>query len=74
MYEIKSCDFIYQHIEKHHIPQKYDSFLDLLSKNFKTNQNKRVFFAVEFLREKYEEIYKRNIDDASIHQYDVSRG
>ena len=31
MYEIKSCDFIYQHIEKHHIPQKYDSFLDLLS-------------------------------------------
>lgn len=27
MYEIKSCDFIYQHIEKHHIPQKYDSFL-----------------------------------------------
>ena len=74
MYEIKSCDFIYQHIEKHHIPQKYDSFLDLLSKNFKTNQNKRVFFAVEFLREKYEEIYNRNIDDASIHQYDVSRG
>ena len=34
MYEIKSCDFIYQHIEKHHM----------------------------------------NIDDASIHQYDVSRG
>ena len=33
MYEIKSCDFIYQHIKKHHIPQKYDSFLDLLSKN-----------------------------------------
>ena len=52
MYEIKSCDFIYQNIEKHHIPQKYDSFLDLLSKNFKTNQNKRVFFAVEFLTEK----------------------
>ena len=74
MYEIKSCDFIYQHIEKHHIPQKYDSFLDLLSKNIKTNRNKRVFFAVEFLREKYEEIYNRNIDDASIHQYDVSRG
>ena len=74
MYEIKSCDFIYQHIEKHHIPQKYDSFLDLLSKNFKTNQNKRVFFAVEFLKEKYEEIYNRNIGDASIHQYDVSRG
>ncbi|SCV09499.1 hypothetical protein BACOV975_03293 [Bacteroides ovatus V975] len=22
----------------------------------------------------YEEIYNRNIDDASIHQYDVSRG
>ena len=74
MYEIKSCDFIYQHIEKHHIPQKYDSFLDLLSKNIKTNRNKIVFFAVEFLREKYEEIYNRNIDDASIHQYDVSRG
>ena len=74
MYEIKSCDFIYQHIEKHHIPQKYDSFLDLLSKNFKTNQNKRVFFAVEFLKEKYEEIYNRNIGDASIHQYDVSYG
>lgn len=74
MYEIKSCDFIYQHIEKHHIPQKYDSFLDLLSKNFKTNQNKIVFFAVEFLKEKYEEIYNRNIGDASIHQYDVSRG
>ena len=72
MYEIKSCDFIYQHIEKHHIPQKYDSFLDLLSKNFKTNQNKRVFFAPSFAR--YEEIYNRNIDDASIHQYDVSRG
>ena len=49
MYEIKSCDFIYQHIEKHH---KYDSFLDLLSKNIKTNRNKRVFFAVEFLTEK----------------------
>ena len=74
MYEIKSCDFIYQHIEKHHIPQKYDSFLDLLSKNIKTNRNKRVFFAVEFLKEKYEEIYNRNIGDASIHQYDVSRG
>ena len=74
MYEIKSCDFIYQHIGKHHIPQKYDSFLDLLSKNIKTNRNKIVFFAVEFLREKYEEIYNRNIDDASIHQYDVSRG
>ena len=74
MYEIKSCDFIYQHIEKHHIPQKYDSFLDLLSKNIKTNRNKIVFFAVEFLKEKYEEIYNRNIDDASIHQYDVSRG
>lgn len=74
MYEIKSCDFIYQHIEKHHIPQKYDSFLDLLSKNIKTNRNKIVFFAVEFLKEKYEEIYNRNIGDASIHQYDVSRG
>ncbi len=74
MYEIKSCDFIYQHIEKHHIPQKYDSFLDLLSKNIKTNRNKIVFFAVEFLKEKYEEIYNRNIGDASIHQYDVSYG
>ena len=52
MYEIKSCDFIYQHIGKHHIPQKYDSFLDLLSKNIKTNRNKIVFFAVEFLTEK----------------------
>ena len=66
--------FIYQHIEKHLILQKYDSFLDLLSKNIKTNRNKIVFFAVEFLKEKYEEIYNRNIDDASIHQYDVSRG
>lgn len=74
VYGIKSCNFIYQHIEKHLILQKYDSFLDLLSKNFKTNQNKRVFFAVEFLKEKYEEIYNRNIGDASIHQYDVSRG
>ena len=74
VYGIKSCDFIYQHIEKHHIPQKYDSFLDLLSKNIKTNRNKRVFFAVEFLKEKYEEIYNRNIGDASIHQYDVSYG
>lgn len=27
-------------------------FLDLLSKNIKTNRNKRVFFAVEFLTEK----------------------
>ena len=52
MYEIKSCNFIYQHIEKHLILQKYDSFLDLLSKNIKTNRNKRVFFAVEFLTEK----------------------
>ena len=74
VYGGKSCSFIYQHIEKHLIPQKYDSFLDLLSKNFKTNQNKIVFFAVEFLKEKYEEIYNRNIGDASIHQYDVSRG
>ena len=74
VYGIKSCNFIYQHIEKHLIPQKYDSFLDLLSKNIKTNRNKIVFFAVEFLREKYEEIYNRNIDDASIHQYDVSYG
>ena len=74
MYEIKSCDFIYQHIEKHLILQKYDSFLDLLSKNIKTNRNKIVFFAVEFLKEKYEEIYNRNIGDASIHQYDVSYG
>ena len=74
VYGIKSCNFIYQHIEKHHIPQKYDSFLDLLSKNIKTNRNKIVFFAVEFLKEKYEEIYNRNIGDASIHQYDVSYG
>ena len=71
---IKSCNFIYQHIEKHLILQKYDSFLDLLSKNIKTNRNKIVFFAVEFLKEKYEEIYNRNIGDASIHQYDVSYG
>jgi len=52
VYGIKSCNFIYQHIEKHLILQKYDSFLDLLSKNIKTNRNKRVFFAVEFLTEK----------------------
>ena len=70
VYGIKSCNFIYQHIEKHLILQKYDSFLDLLSKNIKTNRNKIVFFAVEFLKEKYEEIYNRNIGDASIHQYD----
>lgn len=50
------------------------TFLDLLSKNIKTNRNKIVFFAVEFLKEKYEEIYNRNIGDASIHQYDVSYG
>jgi hypothetical protein len=74
VYGIKSCNFIYQHIEKHLILQKYDSFLDLLSKNIKTNRNKIVFFAVEFLKEKYEEIYNRNIGDASIHQYDVSYG
>lgn len=74
VYGIKSCNFIYQHIEKHLILQKYDFFLDLLSKNIKTNRNKIVFFAVEFLKEKYEEIYNRNIGDASIHQYDVSYG
>ena len=74
VYGIKSCNFIYQHIEKHLILQKYDSFLDLLSKNIKTNRNKIVFFAVEFLKEKYEEIYNRTIGDASIHQYDVSYG
>ena len=74
VYGIKSCNFIYRHIEKHLILQKYDSFLDLLSKNIKTNRNKIVFFAVEFLKEKYEEIYNRNIGDASIHQYDVSYG
>ena len=74
VYGIKSFNFIYQHIEKHLILQKYDSFLDLLSKNIKTNRNKIVFFAVEFLKEKYEEIYNRNIGDASIHQYDVSYG
>ena len=74
VYGIKSCNFIYQHIEKHLILQKYDSFLDLLSKNIKTNRNKIVFFAVEFPKEKYEEIYNRNIGDASIHQYDVSYG
>ena len=56
MYEIKSCDFIYQHIEKHHIPQKYDSFLDLLSMSIKTNRNKIVSFASNFKNE-YEEIY-----------------
>ena len=50
------------------------TFLDLLSMRMKTNRNKIVSFAVEFLKEKYEEIYNRNIDDASIHQYDVSRG
>lgn len=74
MYEIKSCDFIYQHIEKHHIPQKYDSFLDLLSKNFKTNQIKEFSLQSNSSQRNYEEIYNRNIDDASIHQYDVSRG
>ena len=74
VYGIKSCNFIYQHIEKHLILQKYDSFLDLLSKNIKTNRNKIVFFAVDFLKEKYEQIYNRNIGDASIHQYDVSYG
>ena len=73
MYEIKSCDFIYQHIGKHHIPQKYDSFLDLLSKNIKTNRNKRVFFAVKFLTERIMKKYIIGIlMDASIHQYDVS--
>lgn len=70
MYEIKSCDFIYQHIEKHHIPQKYDSFLDLLSMRMKTNRNKIVSFAADFKKE-YEEIYNRYIDDVSIHQYFV---
>ena len=74
VYGIKSCNFIYQHIEKHLILQKYDSFLDLLSTHIKTNRNQIVFFAVEFLKEKYEEIYNRNIGDASIHQYDVSYG
>ena len=67
MYEIKSCDFIYQHIKKHHIPQKYDSFLDLLSMRMKTNRNKIVSFAADFKKE-YEEIYNRYIDDVSIHQ------
>ena len=70
MYEIKSCDFIYQHIEKHLIPQKYDSFLDLLSMRMKTNRNKIVSFAADFKKE-YEEIYNRYIDDVSIHQYFV---
>lgn len=70
MYEIKSCDFIYQHIGKHHIPQKYDSFLDLLSMRMKTNRNKIVSFAADFKKE-YEEIYNRYIDDVSIHQYFV---
>lgn len=70
MYEIKSCDFIYQHIEKHHIPQKYDSFLDLLSMRMKTNRNKIVSFAADFKKE-YEKIYNRYIDDVSIHQYFV---
>ena len=58
MYEIKSCDFIYQHIEKHHIPQKYDSFLDLLSMRMKTNRNKIVSFAADFKKE-YEEYAKK---------------
>lgn len=71
MYEIKSCDFIYQHIKKHHIPQKYDSFLDLLSMRMKTNRNKIVSFAADFKKE-YEKIYNRYIDDVSIHQYFVS--
>ena len=55
VYGIKSCNFIYQHIEKHLILQKYDSFLDLLSKNIKTNRNKIVFFAAIFVR--YEKIH-----------------
>ena len=56
----------------------------------KTNRNKIVSFAADFkkvnkeienklcskeiIKDKYEEIYNRNIGDASIHQYDVSRG
>ena len=48
VYGIKSCYFIYQHIEKHLIMLKYDSFLDLLSMKMKTNRNKSVFFAVRF--------------------------
>ena len=71
VYGIKSCSFIYQHIEKHLIPQKYDSFLDLLSMRMKTNRNKIVSFAADFKKE-YEKIYNRYIDDVSIHQYFVS--
>lgn len=70
VYGGKSCSFIYQHIEKHLIPQKYDSFLDLLSMRMKTNRNKIVSFAADFKKE-YEEIYNRYIDDVSIHQYFV---
>lgn len=70
VYGIKSCNFIYQHIEKHLILQKYDSFLDLLSMRMKTNRNKIVSFAADFKKE-YEEIYNRYIDDVSIHQYFV---
>lgn len=71
VYGIKSCNFIYQHIEKHLILQKYDSFLDLLSMRMKTNRNKIVSFAADFKKE-YEKIYNRYIDDVSIHQYFVS--
>ena len=71
VYGGKSCSFIYQHIEKHLIPQKYDSFLDLLSMRMKTNRNKIVSFAADFKKE-YEKIYNRYIDDVSIHQYFVS--
>lgn len=65
---------LFTSISKNILFCKIRFFLDLLSKNIKTNRNKIVFFAVEFLKEKYEEIYNRNIGDASIHQYDVSYG
>ena len=74
MYEIKSCDFIYQHIGKHHIPQKYDSFLDYYLRISKLIGIKEFSLQSNSSQRNYEEIYNRNIDDASIHQYDVSRG
>lgn len=39
-------------ISENIIFRKIRFFLDLLSKNIKTNWNKRVFFAVKFLTEK----------------------
>lgn len=75
MYEIKSCDFIYQHIKKHHIPQKYDSFFRFYYLRIsKLIEIKEFSLQSNSSQRNYEEIYNRNIDDASIHQYDVSRG